>query len=133
MRYFSSLGPRPSPLHARFDLQGRNNAVNTGLTDHVMGMRRGPSLELRRKLGASYSKETRNGGPCNVSACDGPRGHTHVHHRRSVTLALRHIFSIFRIFLVTMSTLCPPSRDQSAQALPGFTALFPPPQIKTRT
>ena len=50
-------------------------------------MRRGPSLEPRRKLGASYGKETRNGGPYNVSACDEPRGHTHVHHRRSVTLA----------------------------------------------
>ena len=72
---------------------GGDNAVKTGkLTDHVMGMRRGPSLEPRRKLGASYGKETRNGGPYNVSACDGPRGHTHVRHRRSVTLALSPYF-----------------------------------------
>ena len=60
-----------------------------------MGIRRGPSLEPRRKLGASYGKETRNGGPYNVSACDGPRGHTHVHHCRSVALALSRIFRIF--------------------------------------
>ena len=89
-------------------------------------MRRGPSLEPRRKLGASYGKETRNGGPYNVSACDGPRGHTHVLHRRALALS-----RIFRIFLVTVSTPCLPSRDQSAQAFPVFTALSPPPQIKT--
>ena len=57
-------------------------------------MRRGPSLEPKRKPGASYGKETRNGGSCNVSACDGPRGHTHVQHRRSVMLALRRIFLV---------------------------------------
>ena len=62
-------------------------------------MRRGPSLEPRRKLGASYGKETRNGGPYNVSACDGPRGHTHVHQRRSVTLALSRIFRILSLCL----------------------------------
>ena len=90
-------------------------------------MRRGPSLEPRRKLGAGYRKETRNGGPYNVSACDGPRGHTHVHHCRSVTATNARIF---RIFLVTVSTPCLPSRDQSAQAFPVFTALSPPPQIK---
>ena len=93
-------------------------------------MRRCPSLEPRRKPGESYGKETRNGGPCNVSACDGPHGHTHVHHRQSVSLTLRRIF---RIILVTMSTRVHPSRDQSAQAFHVFTALFPPPQIKTRT
>ena len=32
-----------------------------------MGVRRGPSLEPRRKPGASYGKEMRNGGPCNDS------------------------------------------------------------------
>ena len=88
-------------LSAPGDTGGPPGEGRPGLTDHVMSMRRGPSLEPRRKLGASYGKETRNGDPYNVSACDGPRGHTHVHHRWSVALALSRIF---RIFLVTVST-----------------------------
>ena len=54
------------------------------------------ALEPRRKPGASYGKETRNGGPCNVSACDGPRGHTHV--RTSPSVGNRLALLYFPIF-----------------------------------
>ena len=104
---------------------GGNNAVNLkrgrpGLTDHVMGMRRGSSLEPRRKPGASYGKETRNRGLCLrwatwPYACTSPSV-------GNACIAL-HI-SDHRVY---------PSHDQSAQTFPVFTALFPPPQIKMRT